>query len=315
MRFTVIGEALVDLVARRDDPSAFTAHAGGSPYNVAITLGRLGESVAFVGQCGGDGFGSVLTAKLRDSGVDLAAWRTLELPTSLAVATLDASSQARYGFYFEGTAGLCFDAGAIPPGDVLHVGSIASWHPSSAPVVQAQLASVRARGETLVSFDPNVRPALMPDHAAAVAEIEKCVASAHVVKASDEDVAWLYPDVPLPAVARRWCELGARLVVVTRGRDGAVGYGSAGELAAVPAPWITVADTVGAGDSFAGGLLAALAVRGLAHPAKLSSAVESRDAALVDALHVAVTVSAITCERPGADPPTRAELDARLRSS
>ena len=312
MRFTVIGEALVDLVQSRED-ARFTAHPGGSAFNVAITLARLGDEVVFAGQRGADGFGELLGAKLLASGVRPDHWHTLAVPSSLAVAALDERGQAHYSFYFDGTAGLAFDAlGPLPATDVLHAGSIASWLPPAAGYVQDALRAARSSGTTLVSYDPNVRPALVGDLVATTAEIERCVALAHVVKASDEDVATLHPGEPLDAVAAHWCTLGAALVVVTRGSDGAIAFGPGGELARQPAPRITVADTVGAGDSFAGALLSALAGTGLAAPADLARAVADRDARLEQVLRVAVAVSAFTCARPGADPPTRAELDAFL---
>lgn len=311
MRFLVIGEALVDLVQSRHD-ARFTAHAGGSPFNVAVTLGRLGERVVFAGQFGHDGFGQVLTARLREAGVQLDCWRQVSRPSSLAVAAVDDCGKAGYSFYFENTAGLAFaDAPDLPHVDVLHAGSIASWLPPASHAVRQALQKAKSAG-ALISYDPNVRPALIADLDAVRADIERCIALAHVVKASDEDAALLYDGMPLDEVAARWCGLGAALVVITRGADGAVAYGASGELAACPAPRIVVADTVGAGDSFAGGLLAVLVAAGLADPAGLADAARPGDPRLAGVLRSAVTVSAITCERPGADPPTRAELAARL---
>jgi fructokinase len=312
VRFTVIGEALVDLVQSRED-ARFSAHPGGSAFNVAITLARLGDRVAFAGQRGADGFGELLGAKLLGSGVRPDHWRTLDRPSSLAVAALDDRGQAKYSFYFGGTAGLAFEElGPLPATDVLHAGSIASWLPPAAGYVQDVLRAARSGGTTLVSYDPNVRPALVSDLATTTAEIERCIALAHVVKASDEDVATLHPGESVDAVAARWCALGAALVVVTRGADGAIAFGPGGELLRQAAPRITVADTVGAGDSFAGALLSALAGTGLGAPAGLARAVATRDARLAQVLGVAVAVSAFTCQRPGADPPTRGELDAYL---
>jgi fructokinase len=312
MRFLVAGEALVDLVQSRTD-GRFTAHAGGSPFNVAITLGRLGEQVLLAGQGGDDAFGALLAERLGESGVLLDCWRTLPLPTSVAVAALDERGAAGYRFYFDGTAGLAA-AGMPPPPEVavLHAGSIASWLAPSAPVVQSLMSGARACGRTLVSYDPNVRPALMPDVAAARVQIERCIGSAHVVKVSDEDLALLYGDASLDETAAACCRRGASLVVVTRGAAGALAFGPHGPIAECAAPKITVADTVGAGDSFAGGLLSALAADGLAAPAALHAAAAAGDARIADALHTAVTVAAITCERPGADPPTAAELATRV---
>jgi fructokinase len=300
--FTVVGEALVDLVGV---PPNYTAHAGGSPYNVAITLGRLGQQVQLVARTGRDVFGRMLEDKARASAVSFERWQVVDEPTTLAVAGLRADGSASYDFYLDSTAGLGWDDGIVdlvPTGGVLHLGSIASWRPPSAGVLQALQRRARDGGATLVSYDPNVRPALIADRDTAGVSIERCVSAAHLVKASDEDVEFLYPSVPMAEVARRWCGLGAELVVVTLGGEGAVAFGADGELARRPGESITVADTVGAGDSFAGGLLAAL---GAIAPSELGSA--DLDAALAQA----VLVSAMTCERHGADPPTRAELDER----
>ena len=310
--FTVVGEALVDLVQSRDAAASFTAHAGGSPYNVAITLGRLGRPVSLVARSGSDVFGGMLEAKARASGVGFERWQVVDEPTTLAVASLDARGSAHYDFYLDSTAGLSWDERLIeqmPTGGVLHLGSIASWRPPTGPVLQALQRRAFDAGDTLVSYDPNVRPVLIADRDAVRAGIERCIAAAHLVKASDEDVAYLYGDAPLAQVAERWCGLGAVLVVVTLGSEGAVAFGPDGELARRPGVPIVVADTVGAGDSFAGGLLAALADAGLATPDALRAA----DAdGIAGAVSRAVLVSAMTCERPGADPPTHAELLARL---
>jgi fructokinase len=302
--FTVVGEALVDLVGR---PPQFTAFAGGSPFNVAITLARLGRPVALVARTGRDGFGRMLEDKARASGVSFDRWQVVDEPTTLAVATLDEDGSAQYDFYLDATAGLGWGddvVDLVPTGGVLHLGSLSSWRPPSDGPLQALQRDAYSSGRTLVSYDPNVRPALIDDRRAVLVGIERCVAAAHVVKASDEDVAYLYPELALAAVARRWCELGASLVVVTLGRSGAVAFGADGEIARRPGLPITLADTVGAGDSFMGGLLAAL---GEVTPDDLPGA--DVDAALAQA----IAVSAMTCERNGADPPTRAELDSRLR--
>ncbi len=308
--FTVVGEALVDLVQSRDVPADFSAHAGGSPYNVAITLARLGRSVSLVARTGRDAFGRMLEGKARASGVAFDRWQIVDEPTSLAVASLDPSGGATYDFYLDSTAGLSWDdslVDLVPTGGVLHLGSIASWRLPSGPVLQAVQRRVFDRGTTLISYDPNVRPALIADLAAARASIERCIAASHLVKASDEDVAYLYPHAPFAEVAAHW---KAPLTVITLGGKGAVAYRPSGELARCSGRNITVADTVGAGDSFAGGLLSALVDAGVSTPPALAEAGREQIAA---ALAQAVAVSAITCERRGAEPPTRAELESRWR--
>jgi fructokinase len=306
--FTVVGEALVDLVQSREDAAQFRAHAGGSPYNVAITLARLGIPVSLVARSGQDAFGRMLEDKARASGVAFDRWQIVAEPTSVAVASLDPDGGATYDFYLDSTAALAWDdslVDLVPTGGVLHVGSLASWRAPSGPVVQAMQRRAFDSGTTLVSYDPNVRPALIPDVDVARASIERCVAAAHVVKASDEDLGHLYPGVALTEVAARW---HVPLAVVTLGRDGAVAFGHDGELARCAGRDIVVADTVGAGDSFAGGLLASLAEAGVTSP----DALQRAEAGVVGAaLEYAVAVSAMTCERPGAEPPTRAELASR----
>lgn len=301
--FTVVGEALVDLVGR---PPHFTAYAGGSPYNVAITLARLGAQVSLVARSGRDEFGRLLEDKARASGVRFDRWQVVDEPTTLAVAALRDDGSARYDFYLDGTAGLGWDDSVldlVPTGGVLHLGSLASWRPPSAGVLQALQRRAYDSGSTLVSYDPNVRPALIANVDTARASIERCISAAHLVKASDEDIEYLYPGASLDEVARRWCGLGSTVVVVTRGADGAVAFALDGEVARRPGLAIVVADTVGAGDSFAGGLLAALGP---------IAADELAGADLDAALAQAILVSAMTCERSGANPPTRAELEARL---
>jgi fructokinase len=308
--FTVVGEALVDLVQSRENAAEFSAHAGGSPYNVAITLARLDQSVSLVARSGQDAFGRMLEDKARASGVGFDRWQIVAEPTSLAVASLDPDGGATYDFYLDSTAGLAWDdslVDLVPTGGVLHLGSLASWRAPSGPVLQAMQRRAFESGTTLVSYDPNVRPALIAHRDAARASIERCVAAAHVVKASDEDLAYLYPDVAPGEVAARW---GVPLAVVTLGRDGAVAIGPDGELARCAGRDIVVADTVGAGDSFAGGLLAALADADVTSPHALERA--GRDV-IGAALERAVAVSALTCERRGAEPPTTAELAARWR--
>ncbi len=312
---TVVGEALVDLVETSGAPGTFTAHAGGSLYNVAITLARLGADVSLVARTGRDSFGRMLEDKARESGVRFDDWQVVAEPTTLAVASLDDAGRAQYDFYLDSTAGLGWDDSIVDlplAGGVLHLGSLSSWRAPSAAVLQMLQRRVYGGGDVLISYDPNVRPALIADKDAVRVSIEGCIASAHLVKASDEDIAFLYEGQSLASIAARWCELGAVLVIVTLGPGGTVAFAGSGQLAHRPGVSITVADTVGAGDSFAGGLLCALIDGGLATPRSLTDAVAAGDPRIADALWQAVVVSALTCERPGADPPTRAELRERL---
>ena len=310
---TVVGEALIDLVGDRSQPGRFDARTGGSPLNVATTAARLGVDVELVARVGEDAFGGMLRARAASAGIGLTHWQTSAEPTSLALANLDEDGSADYVFYLDGTAALGFDAqtlAAIPLGRFLHTGSLASWHPRSRPAVEALQARAHGGG-VVVSYDPNARPSLMPDPWDARAIVAEGVALSHLVKASDEDVEYLYPGLALDVVAHEWTNLGAALVVITLGSDGAVAYTPAGEVARVAAPAVNVVDTVGAGDAFTGGLLAALGALGLDTPDALHGA---DGTVLTRAMQRAVLVAAMTCERAGADPPQRAAVEARLGS-
>jgi fructokinase len=173
------------------------------------------------------------------------------------------------------------------------------------------LGELRAARRVLISYDPNVRPAVMGARERGVGIVEQAVRHAHVVKASREDVDWLYPELTVDDVAARWTRLGAELVVVTDGPDGASAYRRAGEPVRRPARRVTVIDTIGAGDTFTSGLLTGLVRRRLHGGRRLEGL---SDGTLADIIDEAVLVAAITCEREGADPPGLEQLDRLLRS-
>lgn len=279
-RVLVVGEALVDIV---DDD----VMPGGSPLNVAVGLQRLGIATTLHSSFGADPHGVAIAQHLEASEVTVTENTITDRETSVARATLADDGSATYTFSIDWDPGP-FRADGY---SLVHTGSIGAALEPGASEVEAVLRDTGA----LVSFDPNVRPALMGDHGAAVSRVERFVALADIVKASDEDVAWLYPDETVASVLHRWHELGPRLVVVTRGGDGADALSDAGELH-VDSFTTKVSDTIGAGDSFMSGLLAALLQRGF------------------DDVKGAVTYAArcagITVSRPGADPPTADEVSA-----
>jgi fructokinase len=310
---TVIGEALVDLVDNGDHRT-FTAHPGGSPLNVAVGLARLGHPTTLLARLAADAFGRVLRAHADDNGVDLESAVHAVEPTTLAVVSLDDQRRATYDFYLDGTADWQWTAdelAAIPAStSVLHTGSLASWTaPGDARIADA-VAAVRVAGDAVISYDPNVRPALIGTPERGRALIEKSVAAAHVVKASDEDLGWLYPESRADEVAAAWLQLGARLVVVTAGPDGAHAYRAGRSSIGRTPPSITVVDTVGAGDALMAGLLSSLVQVGVSRPEDLG--ILDDDGVVETVLERAILTAAITCERPGADPPTAEELAARL---
>ena len=230
--------------------------------------------------------------------------------STLAVVHL-ADGQATYTFHAEGAAdrGLLPahleqlpDGGALPAGAALHVGSIALVLEPVASTLEGLLRQQARR--RLLSLDPNVRPGLIPDREAYVRRLEGWMTLVDVVKASEEDIAWLYPHAAEADVVARWLAAGVALVIVTAGADGARATTSSA-AAAVPAPTVRVADTVGAGDAFTAGALAHLHARGALH----RDAIQAFDTARLEPLlEYACLVAADTCTRPGGDPPRRAQL-------
>ena len=307
--FGVIGEALVDVVL--SDTATPRAHPGGSPLNVAVGLSRLERPVVFAGRIGRDEYGDMIAAHLQDNDV-----RSLlepdASPSSVATARLDPTGAASYEFELDWTLPSAEDLArrlqeACGDGLLVHVhaGSIATMlAPGDASVMGALAA---AQPHATISYDPNVRPSIVPDREFARARAEEVVRLSDVVHASDEDIAWLYPDRPLMDSLQAWREAGPALVVMTRGAEDIVAV-TAAHVVERPIFPVDVADTVGAGDSFTAALLAALDDRRLlgAENRERLHAMDLHD--IQSVLIYASRASAITASRPGADPPTRDEL-------
>jgi len=307
---TVIGEAVIDLVPG-EQPHSYFAVPGGSPYNVAVGLARLGQRVSLMARLSDTAFGRLLRDHAQSEGIDLAAAPRAAEPTTLAVVGLDARAQASYDFYVEGTADWQWtarEAARAPASSaVLHFGSIASWTPPGDARILDLARVLRERGDVLVSYDPNVRPGLLADREQGLVAIERAVRLSHLAKASADDVAWLYPGLLLDEVAKRWLGLGATVVVITRSDSGADAYTSGGLALHRPARDVIVVDTVGAGDSFTAGLIASFISRDLYSPARLAQCPADQ---LAGALDDAILVASINVQRRGNDPPTLADLTA-----
>ncbi len=300
----VCGEALIDLVPAAGQP---IPRPGGSAANVAVALGRLGTDVAFLGRLSTDHYGRLLREHLGTSHVDLSPVVPVAEPTTVATVRLGVDGNAGYTFAIEGSADGTWRPAdlpaTLPPGAALHVsGSFALAVPGLAETVEALLH--REHGQRVISFDPNPRPALAADPPAVRARLERWAGLADIVKVSAEDLAWAVPGESTVDVARRWQETGSALVVVTRGSDGVYARGPAGEASLV-AHSATLVDSVGAGDAFMAGLLAALDRTGDLTRERLA---RLRTVDLVAGLRYAQRVAAFTCGRPGADPPWRHEL-------
>jgi fructokinase len=293
----VIGETLIDLVP---GPNGREAILGGSPYNVAIGLGRLGAKVAIATSISTDKDGQRFKAALEADHVDLTYTAIVDAPSPTALVEEGTEeSGPRYIFTLENTAFML--PPPLPNGDLqgithVHIGSISALvGPSATSGLNALQA---AKGRVTTSYDPNIRPLITPDREATRAAVETRVALADLVKASEEDVAWLYPGRDPAEVMREWLKLGPTLCILTRGGDGAEAFTTTSH-ATVPAPKITVADTVGAGDSLMSSLLFAMdrdGALGASHAPWSNEAVGQW-------LAFAVKASAYTCTQKGSNPP------------
>lgn len=308
----VVGESLVDIISDPRQPEAVQVHPGGSPLNVAVGAARLGLRTALVTHYADDRNGLLIDGHLQANGVQVINGGTA--PTSTALAALGPDGGADYTFSITwDISGAALPALASVEGSGhVHTGSIASM---LAPGDAATLSLVQAaRGHATISYDPNCRPAISPDVASARHQAELFVAASDIVKASDEDLSWLYPDRTPEETLQAWLNLGPGLVALTRGAAGPVIVSGAGRVE-MAAESISVADTVGAGDSFMAGLIA-----GLAQLGALGAGGRRQLRALTpDQLHAlaayANRAAAITCSRKGANPPFSAELGPLMVSS
>lgn len=306
----VCGEALIDLFVERADGATMPARAvpGGSPFNVAIGLARLGVGSGFLGGVSRDRFGAFLAGRLEEEGVDTSFLVRSDRPTTLSAIVTGPDGQPGYSFYGGGAADRGVEIADLPsalPSDVQAL-SFGSYSMAVEPVGStfAELAE-REQSRRVISVDPNLRASVVGDLALWRARMERFCRCATIVKASDEDVrsGWegqLSPE----AAAENWLDLGARLVVITRGGEGATGFHAAGSVS-IPARTVAVVDTVGAGDSFHAALLA-----GLARSGRLNrDAIAGLDpVAVSELLEYAAAAAALTVGRHGADLPRAVEL-------
>jgi fructokinase len=308
----VCGEALIDLTPTdHNGTEAFVPRPGGSPFNIAIGVARLGAPASFLGRFGDDFFGAQLRDRLTADGVDLTYAVTGPELTTLAFVHLVDGVEPEFAFYAERSADRLLAPGDLPAVfsddvEALHFGSISLVLEPGATTLEGLLQ--REHGKRVITMDPNVRPGLIPDPDAYRTRLEGLVALTDVVKVSRADLDWLYPGEPVTSVARRWLAMGPSLLVVTLGPDGVLGLTGSGtvQLAGID---VKVADTVGAGDAFMSGLLAGLHERGALKRGLVGTLGEPE---LAEILGAANRGAALTCMRHGADPPNRAELEAAL---
>jgi fructokinase len=298
----VAGESLIDMVPTRD--GTFRAAPGGGPFNVARTIARLGEPCTYLGSLSTDGFGQILRSGLVDSHVDDSYAPSTDAPTTLALAWLDESGVASYLFYVDGTSAPALSADQArvvqkTAPRILYVGTLGLVLEPMASSVENLVNEIHA--DVLLVVDPNCRPVLLDVYPAARDRLDRIMRHADVVKVSTEDAEYLYPDRPALAGAEAIHDLGARAVLLTDGgNDVRVITGS--EQLRVAVPRVAIADTIGAGDSFCGGFVAWW------HQRELGRADLSDRSLLQAATGFATAVSAVTCQRVGADPPWAHEL-------
>jgi fructokinase len=301
------GEALIDMLPRETTlgENGFAPYAGGAVFNTAIALGRLEQPTAFFTGLSDDMMGDILRDTLRKSKVDFSYCATLSRPTTIAFVKL-VDGHASYAFYDESTAGRMITEADLPAlgedCEALHFGAISLIPEPCGSTYEALL--VREHAKRVISLDPNIRPGFIKDKASHMARIRRMAAMSDIVKFSDEDLAWFGLEGDEETLARHWLHHGAKLVVVTRGAQGAAGY-TASHKVTVPSEKVTVVDTVGAGDTFDAGVLASLKMQNLLTKDQVANLSQDQ---IANALALGAKAAAVTVSRAGANPPFANEI-------
>ena len=301
------GEALIDMLPRTttEGEPAFAPYVGGAVFNTAIALGRLGAPAAFFSGLSSDLFGGQFRDALGASKVSSTYAHTSPRPTTLAFVRLN-NGQATYTFYDENTAGRMLTIDDLPElGPEIEAMLFGAISLISEPAGGAYEEFMKREHERRVMMlDPNIRPNFIPDKAKHLRRIRSMMAIADIVKLSDEDLNWFGEAGSHEDVIRNWLDRGPKLIVVTHGSEGAVGYTRDHAVTVMPEK-VKVVDTVGAGDTFNAGILASLHEQGLL--SKTAIAGLSKDA-IHKALALGAKAAAVTVSRAGANPPWRHEI-------
>lgn len=301
------GEALIDMLPRKSTlgEAAYAPYAGGAIFNTAIALGRLGVPTAFFTGLSDDMLGDVLRETLASSHVDYSLCAISSRPTTVAFVKL-VNGSATYAFYDENTAGRMITIDDLPElgadCEALHFGAISLIPDPCGGTYEALLS--REHGSRVISLDPNIRPGFIKDRAAHQARIMRMAAQSDIIKFSDEDLEWFGMHGDHDALAAKWLEIGPKLVVITKGADGAEGF-TAKHKVSVPSEKVTVVDTIGAGDTFDAGVLASLKRDNLLTKAQVADLGEE---AIRNALSLGAKAAAVTVSRAGANPPWASEI-------
>ena len=301
MAVWVCGEALIDLIPIRPGSDQRQAIPGGGPANTAHALARLDIPTEFIGGLSDDQYGKRMHAEFIAGRVGLTFTPEHQLPTCHAVVSIDLDGGTTYEFKIDGTATFAFATENLPAPkliqpEAIYIGTLATIIEPGASILKDWI--IQAKDYAPIIYDPNIRSSVISDRSRYQEVVKAWVALSNVVKASEDDLAWLYPDTDPLEIARGWVSIGVQLVVITKGENGIVGVTKNQEVS-IPGVKVDVIDTVGAGDTVGAVLVEALVEFGLE---KLTSELLSHT------LHRAALAAAITCSRAGANPPTKAEL-------
>ena len=321
----VIGEALIDLIENRYQAGGFNAVVGGANANVALALARRGTKHQFLGRISNDRFGKIIRERLESNHVQLEHSVEAQELTTLAVVSIDSNGVPSYSFYVNGTADWSWTEAELPT-DVqlenMHATAIQfgcltmAMQPSSAVIEKWARDHFNQKSVT-ISHDINMRPALGFDAAEERVRVERLNQISHIIKASDEDIEWLYgldKGADVDGIVADWIGDTERVVLVTRGADGTSIYRNRTARIDVPSRKINVVDTVGAGDTFCANLLGQLSDADALGSDPFDRLENLSDADLHEYVRVAAVAASITCERAGCEPPTSADLAETLRS-
>ena len=301
MAVWVCGEALIDLIPVRPGSDQRQAIPGGGPANTAHALARLDIPTEFIGGLSDDQYGQRMRSEFIAGRVGLTFTPEHQLPTCLAIVSIDVDGGATYEFNIDGTATFSFSTENLPDPklikpDAIYIGTLATIIEPGASILKDWV--LKAKNYAPIIYDPNIRSSVISDRSRYQEVVKEWVALSNVVKASEDDLAWLYPETDPLEIARSWVSIGVQLVVITKGENGIVGVTENQEVS-IPGVKVEVIDSVGAGDTVGAVLVEALVEFGLE---KLTRELLSHT------LYRAALAAAITCSRTGANPPTKAEL-------
>ena len=315
----VIGEALIDLIEDKSTAGRYQAVVGGANANVAIALARAGAKQQLLARISGDAFGQKIRQRLVDNKVGLDFAIEAKEPTSVAIASISSSGGASYSFYVENTADWGWTNQELPTqqtlaslgATALQFGCLTMAMPPGNEVVEAWAKEYFDKDLLTLSHDVNVRPALGFDRDAERIRVERVNSFSHLIKASDDDINWLYglePGSNVDQIAWNWIGDTAKIVFVTRGGDGASIYRTNNTKLDVQSRKVKVQDSVGAGDTFCANTLAQLQQLGALGSSAFERLAALTDKQLIEIAKVSSVAASMACEKTGAEPPTDYEL-------